>query len=332
MNRYELALGKEPPPIEPPKPVEEPKPKSPPRDTSDPAFRDDLVRRSLQTGQGRMRLATALQEPIRTRINYNSFVRRFFTVEELPDGALPVYDKAPGTEAYVIAENGQNISNIPRGTRRVHIPLFEIASNPTIPLTRLRERPSEEVNQAQFRAFQDIRNVEEELGMTLLNGLTNVSAESLLITNELRLTREIFTESFSTMERSDFRVNQILMNENHYTEMLDWGRGFIDENHHPPFREAGILGNIWDATITVSRAVPAGEIYMLAEPQFVGHMPVRTSLTVLSADDPETRRIGWSCFENLGMGCLNPSSVLRVQLMRPPEPQFMASCIIGGRA
>jgi len=62
--------------------------------------------------------------------------------------------------------------------------------------------------------------------------------------------------------------------------------------------------------------VPQGYIYVCAEPEFFGRIPVRTELTVLSADDPKNRTIGFSCFENLGIGCHNPLGLCRVKLTR----------------
>jgi len=332
MNRFEIALGKEPPNIEPAPELmkERPKP-GPSRDVNDPVVQDGLIQQCLQSAQGRLRLAASMTEPLQAQLNSNSFARRFLSMEQLPDGALPAYDKDRGVTAYTIAEDGQNIQAISR-SNRVFAPLFEIASNPEISLSQMRQRPSESFNRARQQAFQAIRNMEEEMCLSLLAGMTN-SSERNLYTNEQTLSRDVFTEAFSMIERSDLRVNHVLMNENHYSEMLGWGREFIDaQDHYVRRPDAGVMGGIWDATITTSRAVPAGEIYLLAEPQFVGHMPVRTPITVLSADNPERMTLGWAIFENIGMACLNPTSVVRVNLITPIETQFLASCVVGGRA
>jgi hypothetical protein len=39
-------------------------------------------------------------------------------------------------------------------------------------------------------------------------------------------------------------------------------------------------------------------------------------LTVLSADDPKARTIGFSCFENLGLGAYNPRGLARLTITR----------------
>ena len=47
-----------------------------------------------------------------------------------------------------------------------------------------------------------------------------------------------------------------------------------------------------------------------------GRIPVRTELTVLSADDPKARTVGFSCFENLGIGAFNPRGLVRLTITR----------------
>jgi hypothetical protein len=76
------------------------------------------------------------------------------------------------------------------------------------------------------------------------------------------------------------------------------------------------MATVWGAQIIVTRKVAPGYIYVCADPEFFGRIPVRTELTVLSADDPKARRIGFSVFENLGIGAHNPLAITRVRIAR----------------
>jgi hypothetical protein len=76
------------------------------------------------------------------------------------------------------------------------------------------------------------------------------------------------------------------------------------------------MGTLWGAQIIVSCLVPVGTAYVCAEPEMFGRIPVRTELTVLSADDPKARTIGFSCFENLGIGAYNPKALARLTIAR----------------
>lgn len=71
----------------------------PPLDPNSPEYRDSLITRALRDPEGRSRLANAMINPIRTRIDYQSVGRRMFLVEQLPEGALPIYDRDPEVAA-----------------------------------------------------------------------------------------------------------------------------------------------------------------------------------------------------------------------------------------
>jgi hypothetical protein len=76
------------------------------------------------------------------------------------------------------------------------------------------------------------------------------------------------------------------------------------------------MAQLHGAQIMISRIVEPGYIYVCAEPEFLGRFPVRTELTVLSADDPKARRIGFSIFEMVGIGAFNPKALARIKIAR----------------
>ena len=95
-----------------------------------------IISEYIKTAAGRAKLAASMIQPLRLRRDYTAVGRKTFLVEQLPDGALPIYDKDPEVTAFVVGEEGQNILAIQK-PRRVIFPLFEIASNPEIPLTQI---------------------------------------------------------------------------------------------------------------------------------------------------------------------------------------------------
>jgi hypothetical protein len=123
-------------------------------------------------------------------------------------------------------------------------------------------------------------------------------------------------DAFASIERWDLRVARIFANAADYTDIRKWGRDILDIESQAALLKTGLMATLWGAQIIVSRRVPAGYIYVCAEPEFFGRIPVRTELTVLSADDPRNRTIGFSCFENLGIGCHNPLGLCRVTVSR----------------
>jgi hypothetical protein len=78
----------------------------------------------------------------------------------------------------------------------------------------------------------------------------------------------------------------------------------------------GYVGKIYGTQVIRSRVVPVGTVYICGEREFYGRMPVRTELTVITADRPEERRVGFSIFEQLGCLTYNFLSSQRISITR----------------
>lgn len=305
MNRYEILLDKIPPPA-PPKPPEEPKPKNPSQ-----AEKESIIGQLLQSSEGRQRLAESMVQPLRDRLDHRSIARRAFHVQQLPEGALPIYDRPAGSNVYVVADDGQNILSIPpTGANRYVVPLFEISSNPQISLSSLRQGRYESIERAQDIAVNQINSEETSRFFNLLEASTNDTSNRITISDQLDL--PILRDAFSQIERHDLRVANVFMNPNDYTILRRFGRDVLDVETHAEVIRMGRIFGAFGANINVSRTISHGNIYIMAEPEFLGHMPIQQDLHVVSADDPEGRTIGWSIFERIGMACPNPNAVVRI--------------------
>jgi hypothetical protein len=282
--------------------------------------KQEIIQEYIKTAGGRVKLAASMTQPLRLRRDYTSVGRKTFLVEQLPDGALPIYDKDPYVTAYVVGEEGQNILAITK-PRRVIFPLFEISSNPEIPLTQVKERRFDLIERAQDLAKAEIQAEEdtrvfEILDAVATSGFDNIGATNADIPATAPLTPADLADAFALVERHDLRVARVFANALDYSDIRKWGRDVLDIESQATLLKTGLMASVWGAQIIVSRRVPTGYIYVCAEPEFFGRIPVRTELTVLSADDPKNRTIGFSCFENLGIGCHNPLGLTRVVLSR----------------
>lgn len=268
------------------------------------AVKQKIISDYIKTPQGRAKLAASMTQPLRLRRDYASVGRKTFLVEQLPDGALPIYDKDPDVTAYVVGEEGQNILAITK-PRRVIFPLFEIASNPEIPLTQIKERRFDLIERAQDLARAQIQAAEDERVFSTLdavaqNGFDSVGNQNPDIPVVAPVTGAVLADAFALIERHDLRVARIFMNARDYADLRKFGRDILDIESQRDLLKTGLMATLWGAQIITSRIVPVGTVYVACEPEFFGRMPVRTELTVLSADDPKARTIGFSVFENLG--------------------------------
>ncbi len=285
------------------------------------ANKSALIGDFIKTAAGRQKLAASMTQPLRLRRDYMSVGRKTFLVEQLPDGALPIYDKDPDVTAYVVGEEGENILAITK-PRRVIFPLFELASNPEIPLTQIRERRfdlierAQDLGRASIQAAEDMR-VFGVLDAIAVNGFDSVPGgvnPDLPVVAPLN--GAVLADAWALIERHDLRVARVFMNARDYADIRKFGRDILDIESQAVLLKTGLQATLWGAQVITSRLVPAGTVYVVCEPEMFGRIPVRTELTVLSADDPKARTIGFSMFENLGIGAYNPKGLVRLTVTR----------------
>lgn len=283
--------------------------------------KQQLISEYIKTAAGRAKLAASMVQPLRLRRDYTAVGRKTFLVEQLPDGALPIYDKDPEVTAFVVGEEGQNIVSIQK-PRRVIFPLFEVASNPEIPLTQIKERRFDLIERSQDLAKAQIQAAEDERVFAVLDAIAVSGFDTLAggtnpdVAVVAPISPSVLADAFAEVERHDLRVARIYLNAVDYADIRKFGRDILDIESQATLLKTGLQATLWGAQIITSRLVPAGFAYVCAEPENFGRFPVRTELTVLSADDPKARTIGFSCFENVGIGAFNPRGLTRLVVTR----------------
>lgn len=278
--------------------------------------RNEIIASMIGTAQGRQKLASTMTSPLRRRRDYESVARKAFFVEPLPNGALPIYDKDVEVDAFYIGEGGANIVTQCK-SQRISCPIFDIAANPEIALSEIQSRRFDTVQRALDKAKIEIQVKEDSRVFALMNAAaedpSNPNADLAVTGN---LTSAALSDAFANIERHDMRVAYVFMNAKDYADIRKFDRDILDTKTQGELLRTGLMGTIWGAKFIISRIVPAGTIYVTGEPEFFGRMPIRMDLTVLSADDPKARIIGFSVFESLGIVLFNPYAQQRILLSR----------------
>jgi hypothetical protein len=287
----------------------------------DNALKEQVVDKFISTSAGRRHLAASMVQPLRERRDYSSVGRKTFLVEQLPDGALPIYDKDPDVTAYVIGEEGESITAVAK-PRRVIFPLFEIAALPKAPLTQIKERRYDLLKRMQDLGKAQIQAAEDDRVFSIMDAIAANGFDSLPagINTDIPvvapISPAILADAFAEIERHDLRVARVYMNATDYADIRKFGRDVLDIESQATLWKTGLMATGWNAQFIVSRLVPVGVVYVCCEPEHFGRIPVRTELTVLSADNPEERTIGFSMFENIGIGAFNPRGLVRLIVTR----------------
>ena len=270
----------------------------------------------IRSPKGRSVIAASLQQPLRTQRDYSAVGRKAFMVDPLPNGSLPYYDKDVDARAYVVAEEGDAISCVCKG-KRVLFPLTEIVANPEIPLTEITNRRFDVIERSVAKSTADIGREEDEKVFGCIDALCDdPTAPNADIVVPGNMTPAAMADGFAAIERNDLKVAYIFCNARDFTDIRKWDRDTLDPESQGELLKTGVRNSLWGAKIVVSRVVPQGTVDLTCAPEVFGRIPVRYDLTILSADNPKARTIGFSMFENLGFGAFNPYGAQRLKIVR----------------
>ena len=279
--------------------------------------RDDLIKRALMTQEGKVALGQAMANPIRRNLDYQGVGRRVLVIDPLSQGALPIYERDIDVAAVVVSSNGSAPESRVFGDR-VTVPTFELVSNPTVRIAEVRRRRFNVIDRAQQKARQEIQaqedaNIFSALDWAADNTLGGENtAQDLTATGLLK--RDL-VDVKKQVDRWDLVTSKFLMNISEFTDILNWGAGGgqsaatggeVDFVTMREIMQTGLLAHIWGADIIVSKVVPAGTVFGVADPEFVGVMPIYQDIEVLPADEPKQLKLGWVVNENIGIGIVNP--------------------------
>jgi Phage capsid family. len=270
-----------------------------------------LIAKALETEDGRVALAQAMANPIRISLDYQGVGRKLLVVDPLPQGALPVYDKDVDAKAFVLSKRGQVPDQVIEADR-IQVPTFEIVSYPQVRFSQVKERRFNVIDRAQQRAKSDIMAVEDAEIFNLIDAAsTSVNAVTISTGG---LTREALTKAFQEVEKHDLVVTKIVMNASAFADIRVWGQNEMDPVTQHEVLQTGLFGHLWTADILISKKVPMNTVYVLADSEFVGVMPIRQDIQVIPADRPEELRLGWVIYEEIGLAVVNSLAISKITI------------------
>lgn len=270
--------------------------------------REAIIAMALDSADGRVALAQAMVEPIKTSLMYQAIGRKLLMVDELPQGALPRYERDVAVKSYVIPKRGQVPTHVVEA-EELFIPVVELATNPTIKINEINQRRYYIVDRAQVRAKDSIQRQEDVEVFKVINAAVPTD-HSIAVSGTLQ--PENINLALTLIEEHELIGAKVIMHPQRYKDVRDWGKDFFDEATQRDILMTGLYGHIFSADIHVSTMVPKNAVYVLAPAQFVGAMPVRQDITVLPADDPKKLRLGWVVFEEVGFGVINDYAISRI--------------------
>lgn len=267
--------------------------------------KEQLLKAALSTERGKVALAQAMANPIRRNLDYQGVGRKALRVDPLPQGALPVYDVDVEVEAVVVSSHGAVPESRIEGDQ-VTVPEFEIVANPTIRIKEARQRRFNAIDRAQQLARQEIQAQEDANIFAALDFAATIENTAITFAGGTGISRNTLLDLSTQVDRWDLVTSKFFMNIEQFSNIRKFNSDVFDPVTQREVLQTGLFGHIWTADIIVSKVVPSGTIYAVADPEFVGVMPIRQDIEVIPADEPKELKLGWVVSEIIGVAIINP--------------------------
>ena len=275
-------------------------------------YAEVVMSQALETAEGRHVLSQVMVEPIKVALDYQGVGRKLLAVDELPQGALPRYERDVSVKSYVISKRGTVPDMVIEG-EELFIPTYILATNPTIRVDEIRQRRYYIVDRAQVRAKDSLMRQEDLQVFKVLSAAVDTNHTIAVSGN---LTPDQINLALAMIEENELIGAKIVVHPQSYRDIRGWGKAFFDEATQRDVLMSGLFGHVWSADIHCSTMVPRNCVFVTAPGEFVGAIPVRQDLTVMPADDPKELRLGWVMFMIAGYGIINSYGISRILLYR----------------
>jgi len=265
---------------------------------------------SMESPQGRGRIAQTMIEPFKKGRDYVGLGRQVMYVHHVPQGAQMEYDLDPQFTATVIGARGGVPYNEVNKTR-IRLDPFIIAVYPKVHATDVPVSRFDILNRSQQKAQHKMAELEDSKIFTAIHfsSLAASSGPNPLTTNASGgypsgLCRGMLADAFSYPEAYDAPIANVILHARQYRDLREWTHQQWDPVTNRALIKTGYVGDMWGAQFRISKMQTVGTVNCLADPQFLGVISIRTDLSSMDAPDPVNLQFGWVLYEYLGVAQL----------------------------
>ena len=289
------------------------------------------------------RIGQGMIGPIQIRLRYEGIVRNVLIEDTLERGPLMPYDILDDLgRAYVLNSTDAEVSITPFEGKQATPQLFRVAAFPRVRKEDLYYLRVNAVEYAQDETRQAIQKQEDlrlvilleqaivDLGAQRDSGVigtgptggrlvgnaagvgTNGNEQSVLIGSNNPLEPADFYNAVSQVEVNQLEAKRVLAHPVDIRDLYTWDINVTGFRFKDEVFAGGKITTFGEFQIQKSIIIPQGEVFLTAEPEFVGVMPVMYSLDVEENHQVEQFYKGWVMDELIGMVILNARGLSRI--------------------
>lgn len=292
------------------------------------AQKEQLFTQLWNSPSGLVRVAFALSEPLKTRLDYVGIGRKLLMVDELPNGDVPFYDlDIDEFTAVKIAQRGSAPVYEP-AVKRLTVPTFEVSINATIKKLELTLRKYPVFDRAKERVAISVAIEEDYLVYDLVKAAAvkgdNPSTVATYGSNSVAISKAEFASLYGTISERQLQVKTYLLGSKTYADMLKWQSTDLDPVSLNIMLESGQFGAIFGV-----RAIAATKldkrygytsggknkqpVFALTSPDKLGRFPERKAIEIQIFDNVPELAYNIIAWEVIGMGIYNPNGVAALE-------------------
>lgn len=277
----------------------------------------ELFRATASSDENRLAFAEAWGAMISEVLPVESTVRSIFTVENVPAGAVPVYqsDIQP-VSAWMLPKWGQHPINVVE-TEEVTVTTFQVVGDVTYKMRDAEQARISVAERAMQRLKDSIVSYEETAGWAVIKAAVQ-NDKTVSLSGNVGLTKAVANDAFRLMEADrGYKVTDIFLNPRALSDFRSWKATDIDPQTQREYYQAGgDIGNLWGANIHLLYELAETEAYFIdASPNKLGYMPIRKEFETY--DDPtaiKSFNIGVFGREEIGFVVMDANAIVKATL------------------
>lgn len=275
----------------------------------------------LRSPGGIDKVAQQMLYPLKRDLLYEGRIRQVFQTYKLALGEEAVFDGDVNVPAVSLSVKGLP-EQVPVFSDRIRIETSPLAAKVILRWNETNFRKFDILNRAQERAKASIQQQEDIRGIS-----TIATAAPLFYTpltdggsGQLRLTE--LAKAIATLRTFRQVAAKIFMNPSRMEDVMLFnvnltgggGTGVYSPYVQEQVLKAGRLGLIWGAEILESDRVPANRVWVMAPPEYVGVMAIRTDISVETLKDVNQFADVFAIWEDLGFLTRYSRGILEIQI------------------
>ena len=283
----------------------------------DKAAKSEAILAAFQSDDGLRKIGSELLAPIKEIVDYESWTRKLLRVRPLAQGELfrLTKDIVNQTTAWVIGEDGQTPESRVRG-RYITIPEFKVTGFASIDIEDIYKMQYDGLDRAQDLIRQSIERTEDQAMVAALESAATTSNDVTYFTS---LGVAAFEDVRYQVEQHRLVVDKFLISRRELSDIVTTMSAAVDPVTERELILSGYIGNILNAQIITSagtgvfEVVPAGTIYAIPAPEYLGDFGIRLDLFSEPYNQLPNQAFvkGWAFAEIVGIGLPNANAVAK---------------------